>query len=64
MQHYILCSNSTLAFVKQHIICYEFQNRGLLHAHIIFLLTNLTDVKRITNEITAIILAIYDDNIT
>lgn len=49
-----------LGKVEHHVIRYEEQGRGSLHAHII-LWVQASDIDRVSNEITAAIPADYDE---
>jgi hypothetical protein len=60
MNEIILSKTGALGRVKDYLIRYELQHCGSLHAHIILWIED-NDVERVTNEITAVIPASYDD---
>jgi len=55
----MLKDNGILGKIKKYVIHYKLQHRGSIHAHII-LWVNENGLQRITNEIEAFILAIFD----
>ena len=62
MHDVLLSGPKVLGTIDQYVIRYELQSRGFVHAHII-LWMNQVDVERITNEITAAMLATFDTTI-
>lgn len=60
MQQYIILGAKVLNSVKEYVICYELWFHGFVHAHFIIWIEN-ADFEQITNEITATVLAIYDN---
>ena len=62
MNRYILHKHKTLGRVKHHVIQYEIQSRGSVHAHVI-LWVDEDDIEQTTSEIVAHIpVAIASDN--
>jgi hypothetical protein len=59
MDQHILKDNDILSKIKEYVIHYELQHHGSVHAHII-LWVNENDLQKITNEIEAFILAIFN----
>ena len=60
MNEIILPNASALGCVKDYLIRYELQHRGLLHAHIILWIED-DDIERLMNEITALVPTTYDN---
>ena len=58
----LLCGPKILGTINQHVIRYELQSRGTVHAHIIMWM-NQIDMERVNNEITAEMQAIFDTTI-
>ena len=52
MNTLILRNDGLCGRVKQHVFRYEIQNRGSMHAHVIFWVEK-DDVKRVASEISA-----------
>jgi hypothetical protein len=65
MNDIILLDVGALGHVKDYLIRYKLQHRGLLHAYVILWMSlwieEDDDVELVTNEITAIALAVYDE---
>jgi hypothetical protein len=57
----LLSSHHLLRNIKQHVIWYEIQQHGSLHAHIILGIME-NDIERIINEIITFALAIVNNN--
>jgi hypothetical protein len=56
----LLSSHHLLGNIKQHVIWYEIQQCGSLHAHIILWIME-NDIERITNKIVAFVSAIFNN---
>jgi hypothetical protein len=57
----LLSSHHLLGNIKQHVIQYEIQQCGTLHAHIILWIME-NDIESITNEIIAFVPTIFNNN--
>jgi len=57
----LLSSHHLLGNIKQHVIQYEIQQPGSLHAHIILWIME-NDIERITNKIIAFVPTIFNSN--
>jgi len=56
-----LSSHHLLGNIKQHVVRYEIQQRGSLHAHIILWIME-NDIKHITNEIITFVPTMFNNN--
>ncbi len=54
-------SHHLLGNIKKHVIRYEIQPRGSLHAHIILWIIE-NDIERITNEIITSVPIMFNNN--
>ncbi len=50
-----------LGIIKEYVICYEIQQHGSLHAHIILWVVVKNDIENITNKIVAFIITTFDE---
>ncbi len=58
---FLLSSHHVLGNIKQHVIQYEIQQHGSLHAHIILWIME-NDIEHITNKIVTFVPTIFNNN--
>ncbi len=59
-QLFLLTHLHLLGIIKEYVICYEIQQHGSLHAHIIIWVVE-NDIENITNKIVAFIPTTFDE---